>query len=69
MKTVQAIQNDTIDAICWRYYGRSTGVVELVLEANPQLTSQGVFLPIGTLVNLPNIETPQQTKPTIQLWD
>lgn len=65
-KTIFAIQNDTIDAICWRYYGRSSGVVEKVLEANPEL---GVILDIGTPVILPDIETPQQTKQTIQLWD
>ena len=40
MKTVYAIQNDTVDAICWRNYGRSSGVVEAVLEANPHLSEQ-----------------------------
>ncbi|WP_369011935.1 tail protein X, partial [Escherichia marmotae] len=25
MNTVRSIQNDTIDLICWRYYGRSLG--------------------------------------------
>ncbi|MCH7387660.1 tail protein X [Acinetobacter modestus] len=65
-KQIFAIQNDTIDAICWRYYGRSSGVVERVLEANPELE---VILDIGTPVILPDIETPQPTKQTIQLWD
>lgn len=65
-KQIFAIRNDTIDAICWRYYGRSSGVVEKVLEANPEL---GVILDIGTPVILPDIDTPQQTKQTIQLWD
>lgn len=65
-KQIFAIQNDTIDAICWRYYGRSSGVVEKVLEANSEL---GVILDIGTPVILPDIDTPQQTKQTIQLWD
>ena len=68
-KTITAIQNDTIDSICWRYYGRSSGVVEKVLDENPQLAEIGVILPIGTEVILPDIETPQQTKQTIQLWD
>ncbi|MGM7374448.1 tail protein X, partial [Acinetobacter baumannii] len=27
MKEIYAIQYDTVDAICWREYGRSTGVV------------------------------------------
>ncbi|MDN5622049.1 MAG: tail protein X [Acinetobacter sp.] len=68
-RTVTAVQNDTIDSICWRYYGRSSGVVEAVLEANPNLADVGVFLPIGTSLILPDIDSPQQTKQTIQLWD
>lgn len=69
MKTITALQNDTVDAICWREYGRSSGVVELVLEANPKLAGLGVFIPMGTQVTLPDIETPQQIKQSIQLWD
>ena len=68
-KTIIAIQNDTVDAICWREYGRSSGVVEMVLEANPRLAEFGAFLPMGIEVILPDIETPQQIKQTIQLWD
>lgn len=49
-KTIHALQYDTVDAICWREYGRSSGVVEKVLEANPQLAELGVFLPMGTQV-------------------
>ena len=69
MKTITAIQNDTIDSICWREYGRSSGVVEMVLEANPNIIEYDVFIPMGTQVLLPDIETPQQKKQTIQLWD
>ena len=69
VKTIHALQYDTIDAICWREYGRSSGIVEKVLEANPKLAELGVFLPMGTEVFLPDIETAQQIKHTIQLWD
>ena len=69
MKTIIAIQNDTVDQICWREYGRSSGIVEKVLEANPKLAEFGAFIPMGTVVVLPDIQTPQQTKQTIQLWD
>ena len=69
MKTITAIQNDTIDSICWREYGRSSGVVEMVLEANLIIFYFFVFIQMGTQVLLPDIETPQQTKQTIQLWD
>lgn len=68
-KTIFALQHDTVDEICWRVYGRSSGVVEKVLEANPKLAEHDAFLPIGTEVILPDIETPQQIKQTIQLWD
>lgn len=68
-QTINALQNDTIDAICWRHYGRSSGVVEQVLEANPQLAEFDVCLPMGTLVILPNIETAEQIQQTINLWD
>ena len=51
MKEVYAIQHDTVDAICWREYGRSTGVVERVLEANPHLSEFGPFIPMGTKFN------------------
>ncbi|EGD7263179.1 phage tail protein, partial [Escherichia coli] len=34
---VRAHQYDTVDALCWRYYGRTQGVTEQVLKANPGL--------------------------------
>ena len=68
-KSIKSIQNDTIDSICWRYYGRSTGVVEQVLSANPQLDELGVILPIGTDVLLPDLDSPQNIQPSINLWD
>ena len=69
MKIIYAIQNDTVDSICWREYGRSTGVVEQVLAANPHLSSFGPFIPMGTKVQLPDIPTPQNKVQSIQLWD
>lgn len=69
MKTVYSLQNDTVDAICWRNYGRSSGVVEAVLEANPRLSQYGPFLPMGTKVELPEITTQQNKTQIIQLWD
>lgn len=66
--TVHAAQGDTLDAICWRHYGRTAGVVEQVLDANPGLASLGPILPHGTAVQLPDITTQQQRK-TVQLWD
>ncbi|MNZ54091.1 Phage Tail Protein X [compost metagenome] len=66
--TVHANQGDTLDALCWRHYGRTAGVVEVVLDANPGLAALGPILPHGTAVQLPDITT-QQQRQTVQLWD
>ena len=39
-----ALQGDTLDAMCARYYGRTVGVVETVLEANPGLPVDAVLV-------------------------
>ncbi|MCI0152144.1 tail protein X [Paraburkholderia sediminicola] len=52
MKVI-AQQGDTVDALCWRHYGRTDGTVEAVLEANAGLADYGVVLPLGTVVYLP----------------
>ncbi|MHC9396016.1 tail protein X, partial [Serratia ureilytica] len=30
---VKALQGDTVDQLCYRYYGKTQGVTEAVLEA------------------------------------
>ncbi|MHA3078826.1 tail protein X [Acinetobacter sp. ANC 5502] len=68
-KTITAVQGDTIDLICWRYYGRTAGIVEAVLEANPFLSEQAPILELGTPIFLPDLPAQQQVKQTISLWD
>ncbi|SUF99665.1 putative capsid completion protein [Salmonella enterica subsp. enterica serovar Hartford] len=65
---VRAHQYDTVDALCWRHYGRTQGVTEQVLQANPGLAEYGPFLPHGLQVELPDI-TASTTAQTVQLWD
>ncbi|WP_105596805.1 tail protein X [Cronobacter turicensis] len=67
MKTF-AFQGDTLDAICARHYGRTGGVVETVLTANPGLAELGAVLPHGTAVELPDI-APAPAAESINLWD
>lgn len=67
MKTF-ALQGDTLDAICVRYYGRTEGVVETVLQANPGLSELGVILPHGTAIDLPDVASSPVTE-TINLWE
>ena len=65
---VRAIQGDTVDAICQRVYGRTAGVTEAVLIANPGIADFGPILPHGTELDMPDI-SPQPTVPMVQLWD
>ena len=65
---VRSVQGDTIDLICYRYYGRTAGVTEQVIEANPQLVNIGAVLPNGTEIELP-VQTATPEKTMISLWD
>lgn len=65
---IRSIQGDTIDLICYRYYGKTAGVTEQVIEANPALVNIGPELPNGTEVYLPE-QTATAEKTTISLWD
>ncbi len=65
---IRSIQGDTIDLICYRYYGKTAGVTEQVIEANPALVNIGPVLPNGTDVYLPE-QTATAEKTTISLWD
>ncbi len=60
-------QGDTVDHICWRFYG-DTLAVQRVLEANPGLADRGTTLPGGLVIELP--KRTEKTKPaTVRLWD
>ncbi|WP_213993909.1 tail protein X [Sodalis sp. dw_96] len=65
---ITALQGDTVDALCWRYYGRTQSMVEQVLAANPGLADLGVILPTGTPVELPDIAA-AAVRESYQLWD
>lgn len=61
-------QGETVDALCWRHYGRTQGAVEAVLQANPGLARHGLILPQGILVTMPALSAPPP-QPTVSLWD
>lgn len=61
-------QGDTVDLICYRYYGARPRAVEAVYKANPGLADQGPVLPVGTRVFMPVI-TEKRQKTTIKLWE
>nr|WP_255453406.1 tail protein X [Wolbachia endosymbiont of Atemnus politus] len=56
-----------MDYICWKHYGFTSGVVEIVLEENPGLAEYGSFLPAGLKIKLPVIEEPLK-KSTLKIW-
>jgi len=63
-----AQQNDTVDALCWRYTRRTDGITEQVFALNPCLADIGVILPHGTAVEMPSAP-PAPLKQGLQLWD
>jgi len=69
MTAVHAQQGDTVDAICWQVYGRTAGVTEAVLDANPGLADLGTILPHGTLVQLPDVAPQAEQRQMVNLWD
>jgi phage tail protein X len=66
---VTAQQGDTVDLLCWRHYGVTQGMVELVLEQNPGLADYGMTLPHGLEVEMPEAPKQKTQSPLLQLWD
>lgn len=68
-RQVRSVQGDTVDMVCWRALGQTRAVVEAVLAdpANHDLIGQGLVLPTGTLVTLPDLPPPAEA-PLISLW-
>ncbi|WP_435605892.1 tail protein X [Pseudomonas knackmussii] len=62
-------QRETVEALCWRHYGRTAGVTEAVLEANPGLADHGPLLPQGLTVLMPDAPTTAPTQQVVSLWD
>lgn len=65
---IRTQQNESVDALCWRHYGRTQAAVEAVLQANPGLARRGLILPQGLLVTMPTLSAPPP-KTTVSLWD
>ncbi|MGO3396944.1 MAG: tail protein X [Serratia proteamaculans] len=65
---ITAQQHETIEMICYRHYGKTGGVTEAVMDANPGIADYGVFLPHGYTVEMPD-QVVAPAVDTIQLWD
>ncbi len=67
MTTYVTREGDVLDDICRRVYGKVTpGMVEAVLNANPNLADYGFILPARLVITLPDLAP--EAKPTVRLW-
>jgi len=67
MITYVTKDGDVLDAICWKYYGSTTGLVEKVLEANRHLAELGVIFSAGVKIILPDLTREEETE-SVKLW-
>ncbi len=67
MITYVTKDGDVLDAICWKYYGSTTGVVEKVLEANRHLAELGSIFEANVKIVLPDLSQEEETE-SIKLW-
>lgn len=58
---------DALDYICWKYYGRISGIVEKVLEANRHIADIGAIFEAGVKITLPDLDQEEATE-SIKLW-
>lgn len=60
----------TLSRIIWnRYHGRVTRAVEQTLSINRHLADLPPELPVGTIVDVPVLQTTAATTSTVSLWD
>ncbi len=67
MITYVTKDGDVLDAICWKYYGSTTGVVEKVLQANRHLAELGAIFSAGVKIILPDLTQEEETE-SVKLW-
>jgi phage tail protein X len=67
MITYVTKDGDVLDAICWKYYGSTSGTVEKVLEANRHLAELGSIFAAGVKIILPDLSQEEETE-SVKLW-
>ena len=58
---------DVLDAVCQKYYGSTSGMVEKVLEANRHLAELPAIFVAGIKIILPDLTLAEETE-SVQLW-
>lgn len=62
-------QGETVDLACQAFYGRTAGVTERVLDANPGLAALGPILPMGTEIVMPAVDTRPVARALVKLYN
>ncbi|MCO6549565.1 MULTISPECIES: tail protein X [unclassified Gilliamella] len=65
---IYAMQNETVDALAYRIFGKTKGIVEIIYQNNPMLCELPAMLPMGTALNVPET-VPEPEKKRLNLWD
>jgi phage tail protein X len=58
---------DVLDQICQNYYGKTSKIVEQVIEANPHIVELEAVFEAGIKITLPDIVSIQESE-TVKLW-
>lgn len=58
---------DILDQICQNYYGKTSKIVERVIEANPHIVELEPVFEAGIKITLPDI-TEEKESETVKLW-
>jgi phage tail protein X len=66
--TIRTSEGQHLDTICQAHYGRVTGTVETVLDANPGLGAVAQPYPAGVIIILPEVEAGAPAG-VVRLWD
>ena len=61
-------QDDRLDQVCYQWYGRIGGYVEMVLASNPGLAEYGCWLPSGIEIKMPEAVVAFETD-AVRLWN
>ena len=58
---------DVLDQICQNYYGKTSKIVEQVIEANPHIVELEPVFEAGIKITLPDISGEKESE-TVKLW-
>lgn len=67
MITYLTKDGDVLDAICFKYYGSTSGTLEKVLEANRHLADLPAVFSAGVKIILPDLTIKEEPE-GIKLW-